>query len=173
MHDDAMIPTPCGSLLKQLNLPLARGQYLSWDVVDPAALLSWLCSVSAAFDTQIAALHASRPSSHARPWSLVIYVDEATAGALLRLDPSRKSHLWYWQFEEWGPEILSRESNWFLGGVLLSESVHNIEGGLSCVFKYWLKQFFRAGANFADGITCHGRAGTFVIRAVLKTFIFK
>ena len=168
---DAMTPTTYGHLLANVDLPLASGGVYHWSVVHPAALLSWLCQVSASFNDHMTSLHAQKPATVASPWSIVVYVDEATAGNMLRQDPTRKSYLWFWQFAEFGPELLSREGNWFLGGMLRSNIAHNLAGGISCMFKHWVKHFFSPGASFHDGITCDGLSKVFVIKAALHTVL--
>ena len=82
------------------------------------------------------------PSSLTQPWSIVVYTDEASTGALLKIDNTRKAYLWYWQFAEFGPEVLSREDAWFIGGVIRTKKVAKVQGGLSAVFKKWIERFF-------------------------------
>ena len=88
---DVSIPTAQGSLLSTIDLPMKDGSTFKWDVVDPAALLCWLCQMSSAFQAAFSNIHERCPSNHKRPWSIIVYLDEATPGNLNRgqlLSPS-------------------------------------------------------------------------------------
>ena len=119
------------------------------------------CSTGFAF----AALYERCRCSSAAPWSIIIYTDEAAPGSMLIQDQSRKAWLWYWQFEEFSPTVLSHEGVWFLGGLLRTDVVKDIKGGASAMFKAWVRRFFIDGDHFADGFTVHCANKAFVVVA--------
>ena len=112
--------------------------------------------------------------SHGNPnatLDLVLYTDEAAPGDLLSVDNTRKAYVFYWAIEQFGVEVLSREQAWFVGAVIRSSIVKQVEGGLSAVFKLWVRQFFLSGANFSHGVTCHGSRSVFMIKAKINTIL--
>ena len=116
-------------------------------------------------------LYIATPPSAEKPWSILAYVDEASPGSLLKVDNTRKSHCWYWSFEELGAEFLSHEAGWFLGGLLRSTVCKKVAGGASSMFKHFLQGFFAEDVNFAHGVVCHGPRGSFLLRASLQTVL--
>ena len=140
--------------------------------MDPLPLLNWLCDQSPTFAEVFFYLLERHPCSVANPWSIVAYVDEAVPGNMLNLDHTRKAHCWYWSFEEFGPELLCREENWFIGGILRSSVVSDdLRGGGSCMFKHWVKRFFETGVDFAVGVSVHGARGPAFVVARLSTVL--
>ena len=128
----ASIETSVGPLLQEIELLLSDGTPFSWEVLAPAALLNYLCSVAPSFSNYFESLVSSRCSTPGAPLNIIVYVDEAVPGNLLALDNTRKCWCFYWQFEESGQQVLSREDCWFLGGVLRSSICRKLRGGISC-----------------------------------------
>ena len=122
---DAPTQTVHGRVLVEIDLPLVDGSIFKWTVVEPAALLCWLCEMSPGFQTALAATHERIPSNQKQPWSITVYLDEATTGNMLAQDVTRKSYSFYLQFYEFGPELLSREEMWLIGGILRTSTVKN------------------------------------------------
>lgn len=87
--------------------------------------------------------------------------------------PARKLQAFYWSFAEFGPDRLSKEHFWLVGGVLRSSLAASVAGGMSCVFKYFLKQFFRTTWNFeTTGVSVPlSGGGSAVIVAKLSTIV--
>ena len=171
LNEDVALPTAHGSLLCEVNLCMDDGSLFSWTAVNPAALLNWFCTLCPRFESAFAALYERCRCSSAAPWSIIIYTDEAAPGSMLNQDQSRKAWLWYWQFEEFGPSVLSHEGVWFLGGLLRTDVVKDIKGGASAMFKAWVRRFFIDGDHFADGFTVHCANKAFVVVAKLNTVI--
>jgi len=117
VNDQTSLATAHGQLFQTVEICLSDGATFTWEFPRPAALLSWMCESSPLFDTQLFELYACCPCTTSAPWSIVVYTDEAAPGALLRGDNTRKSHLWYWSFQEFGMGVLSREDAWFFGGL--------------------------------------------------------
>ena len=144
---DVSTPTAHGPLLSKVNLPMNDGSNFEWTVVDPAALLCWLCHMSPSFEKAFAGAHESKPSHRGQPWSIIVYLDEATPRNMLDQDVTRKSWCFYWQFEELGAELLSKDEVWLVGGIIRTETVKDVLGGVSAVFKHSLT-YFRNGHLF-------------------------
>ena len=68
--------------------------------------------------------------------------DEASAGNMLKIDPTRKTWLIYWAFVESGKEHLQHESSWMLAGCITSKTTSGVAGGFSAVWKSLLTEFF-------------------------------
>ena len=146
---DLSVPTPCGPLLRTIDLPLTDGTSFQWTCVHPGATLSWLASSSEHFDKTLASLHNARPSSPSAPWRLALYADEANVGNLLRSDATREAWLVYWGLLDFGPQVLSHENNWMLVGLLRSKVCKKVKGGISGVFRAALSNlFFGPESNF-------------------------
>ena len=109
LNEDVALPTAHGSLLCEVNLCMDDGSLFSWTAVNPAALLNWFCTLCPRFESAFAALYERCRCSSAAPWSIIIYTDEAAPGSMLIQDQSRKAWLWYGQFEEFSPTVLSHE----------------------------------------------------------------
>jgi len=90
---------------------------------------------------------------------------------MLAQDVTRKSYCFYWQFENLGPELLSREEVWLVGGILRTTVVKEVVGGVSAVFKLWLARFFQSGHDFRSGVFVQCAMGSFMVAAVLNTVL--
>lgn len=144
--------TPYGPVLTELELPLTAGGHWQWAVPNPFALLWLMCSSCASLAEAFRKAAVGRDPTE--PWRLVFYSDEATPGNLLRLDNSRKSHIFYFSFADFDHDLLSREHLWFVGGLIRSKIASKIRGGLSCIFRTLLALFFGAVHNFeTTGVT--------------------
>ena len=92
---DASTCTAHGPLLSNIDLPMIDGSVFKWTIVQPASLLCFLCQMSPAFETALTAVHERCPSNQRRPWSIIVYLDEATPGNMLAQDVTRKSYCFY------------------------------------------------------------------------------
>ena len=81
----AWIQTTAGPLFRHIELVRFDGTPFSWEVVAPAALLSYLCDVAPSFSHYLESLVSSRCCATAAPLNIIVYVDEAVPGDLLAL----------------------------------------------------------------------------------------
>ena len=65
---DVAVPTEHGPVLSTLRLPQVNGAEFKWVVVNPAALLCWLCKFSIWFEAAFASKHRENPSNCGKPW---------------------------------------------------------------------------------------------------------
>ena len=144
---------------------------ISRQVVNPAAMLTILCNRSGSFDAMLRSTLARKPCNLSEPWDILAYTDDAAPGNLLSIDQSRKSYLFYWVFQQVQPEILTREAAWLIGGLIRTSVVKTAIGGVSAIFKAWLKLFFRDACNLTTGITIHSPRGPFTVVAKLSSVL--
>ena len=91
---------------------------------------------------------------------------------LVAIDNSRKAHLFYWIIQEVNKEALSHETTWFIGSLIRSNAiVKESLGGISGIFRRWVKLFFSDGGNFSAGVTIHSPRGPFTIVARLASIL--
>ena len=117
-----------GTLLQTVRLPLVAGGWWERVVPNPVVTLN-LCASTPAFAQLLQYRMAQRPSLPSKPWHLIYYADECATGNLLRQDPSSKAWCIYYSFVELGPDMLSRDDSWFLGGIIRAKHVDRIDGG--------------------------------------------
>ena len=91
--------------------------------------------------------HQANPSSPDQPWSLILYADEVTPGAVLAARNWRKFWALYLSFKEFGPLTLSNEKAWFTVVTKESKRVAQASAGFSQVFKTVLKDLFCGGVD--------------------------
>ena len=58
---------------------------------------------------------------------------------------------------------------WLVGGIIRTETVKDVLGGVSAVFKHWLTMFFRSAADFRKGVFVQCSADSFILVAILRT----
>ena len=98
----ASASTPFGPVLQEITLP--TDPPFRWEIIHPLAAIYMLSKVSPAF----AAIMGQCIDSH-RKQRIVIYVDEAKPGNVLRPDEGRGVNNIFWAFSTW-PEWLLRRS---------------------------------------------------------------
>ena len=119
------------SVISTVHLPFeAAGATFKWPLVHCRNGLPHALSNCPGFKHRFLEALAARPSSAASPWRLVLYIDEITPGNVLRPDNKRKDTAFYSSFCELGG-FLRKEEAWLLAGVLRSDVVKNISGGIS------------------------------------------
>ena len=92
------------------SLPLAQGGEFRWVHADVRKLLQYtvLESVDVA-DLFLASLARSKSTSSS-PWRLVLYSDEGVPGNVMRTDQQRKHYSFFFNFLEFGIEVLCSEN---------------------------------------------------------------
>lgn len=123
------VRTTYGSLHQTLSFPLETGEILEVEVQNPFAALCEACRSSAAFSAMVSRCAAASPSSLARPWKLVLYMDEILPGNQLAYTNERKMWGFYWTLLDFGSAALSDE-DLPDGGILnvpLAASAHFVD----------------------------------------------
>ena len=154
-------PTLYGLPLQSVALPGHEGETVPvhWEgMAHPAALLNHLAQNTSLGNMLSARMEIQRPTLQ-RPWRLIYFADECTAGNLLRRDPTKKGWCIYISWIEMGPELLSKDIAWLPIGVLNVNTVKKISGGFNTVFRYQMEYFFGRHCDLRDGITIHTREG--------------
>ena len=78
------------------------------------------------------------------------YHDGVNAGNLLAPDHSRSFVAFRYTFAEYGRALLCREEFWFEYAVLRTEIMENVDGGISCVTRLLMHQFYTSTEYFLD-----------------------
>ena len=73
---------------------------------------------------------------------IVVFVDEARPGNVLRPDKGRATQAFYWAFAQWPEWYLCRSDAWLPFGFLRSGAIEGMPGGISSVMASVLHQFF-------------------------------
>ena len=75
--------------------------------------------------------------------SILLYSDEIVPGNVIAPDNRRKSWALYWSMWELGSQALHNENAWLTGFTLRTDTVDQIEGGLSATTRRFLQFFLR------------------------------
>ena len=148
---DLDVSTPYGPCMQQLQLRKSGGGTFDWTACHPAALLTYLCKSAPAFEQFLIEKLETVPCSQARPWDIAVFFDECSPGNLLRTDQTRKSMLLYFGVVSWGVQIMSKENNWLLLGLMRAKQLANIPGRLSGLLNVVLSTWF-FGAHSASEV---------------------
>ena len=132
----------------EINLSMTTGPDFLWHVADPARLIRYYCKHSIAFRGLMADATSTLPADHV--YKLVIYYDEATPGALLRLDNCRKCWCFYCSCLEFGHHLHKCDA-WMTFGVLRGNVTRNAEGKFAGAFAKLVEKL--APSSFAQGVT--------------------
>ena len=126
-----------GSLLRELDVRMADGSDGKLQVVDPSKAIPYLVRSAPAFASMVDEAIRAFPADHI--FSLVMYFDEITPGAVLQAQNQRKSWAQYCTLLEFGKNIYA-ESAWLPLSIAPSQWVHSVEGKLSAVLAAELQQ---------------------------------
>ena len=132
----------------ELQLPLSDGSFRSWSVLSPQAQLAFLTDRSPKL---VEVLLSMRPPTYCSPWGILLYFDEVTPGNPLDAAAKRRK-FWnvLWSFEELPNWARVDSRGWFLFGILRSQDLRDIPGGLAAVLAVVLKQFVLGPLSFPD-----------------------
>ena len=117
----------------------------------------------------------ANPSSHCKPWRLVLYSDEVVSGNNLAMVNNRKVWVIYWSFLEFG-YLLSDEDAWVPMVAEPSRPLKKNSAGISQVFCKAIQLFFGGGEghhDFRAGIRLDGHVDQESVRffAILSMFL--
>ena len=157
--------TPYGPLIQEMSLPIKN--FKPWKFVHPLALLYYMSMLSDAFG---ACMHAV--CEDGTPLQLILYMDEICPGNPLRPEKSRTMQAIYWVFSDFPQWILSRTLSWPVFGVIRSNIIQRLPGGMSHFMRYVLLQFFpERGHSLARGVQIKVRQTMYIVRSVFQGFL--
>ena len=107
-------------------LVLKDGEHIEWAMAPLQKQLPYYCKAREVFRAVLTKLFAEGGNR----WHLVFYVDDISAGALLRPDDKRKTSIFYVSFLELGP-LLSYEMFWVPLAHIRTSILKQACGGLS------------------------------------------
>ena len=100
--------TPFGPIHQTITANTKDGT-MPIEVQHPLAMMHYVSARSSCLADLVADAAASNPPSHARPWHIVMYMDEVLPGNQLAHKAARKGWHWYWSIAELGPAALADE----------------------------------------------------------------
>jgi hypothetical protein len=166
------VSTPFGPLLRSFEVHLAGSpQPHSISYVHPIALLHHLCERSNDFAEFVEDALQRRPPSLSRKWEVVVYCDEVVPGNQLEHDNRRKGQAIYWSFKDFGGPALGCEHLWFVLGIVRSNIVNRIAGGMSALMRMLLLTFFDQEANIYYGVPVQTRSSVHMLCAKIGCVI--
>jgi hypothetical protein len=127
-----------GQVEATIQLPLAKGGSFKWSLASPAKELQYFCKRVPGFR----ALVATALGSHGHKLSMILYVDEATPGNVLRPQNMRKMWDIFWSIKEFGPHRLCMEEVWMPLAILRTEIVKKVDGGFGNCMRLMLRHCF-------------------------------
>lgn len=110
------------------QLQMNKGPPWKLDLADPLLLMQFFAEATESYRTLLDLVAAKYPPGYI--YHGIWYYDEATPGAVLRIDNKRKFWGVYFAFKEFG-EALSREAAWVPVAVLRTGMCKKIAGGFS------------------------------------------
>lgn len=156
--------TPYGPCIQELKL----GEK-NWKFIHPMALLFLLSKLSSALGDMI-----SEAVRGIKEMTIVVFVDEFKPGNVLRPDKGRGTQNILWTFTELPEWFVCRADAWFQFGVIRTQLLEEVPGGISALMKAVVRTFWRPNAipNFASAgcIVNHGN-GSLLIRARFGGFL--
>ena len=154
--------TPFGPLIQEMELPTTPPT--KWPFIHPMALVFFLSQYSQPFSNLMSSSITAATDNILR---VVVYIDEAIPGNVLRPDGGRGSQNIYWGFAEWPEWYLRRDDSWFVFGCVRTSLLESLRGGISELMKLVLRVFFHpTGSNFAT-------TGGLIQRTPSESVVFK
>ena len=127
-----------------LPLPLVDGTMYMWHLARPQAVLRKLSKTSPALQRVLS----NAKDSHSKPWRIVHYHDEVTAGQLLAPVHSRSFTTFRYSFADVGRHLLCAQEMWIEYGILRTHVLEKVDGGMGCVMKHLMHAFFTSDESF-------------------------
>ena len=126
------------------EVKLIEGGKFQWHTASFSKLFKVVCRESPRYKELILQMFLNRPPTADAPWDLIIYADEATPGNILRVDNRRKLLAFYTAVKQLGPLALKSETCWLPLGILRTNKVKLLQGGVSAAFVALLGRMFLA-----------------------------
>ena len=138
------IETPYGTVVQPFHVGIEQPV----ECCHPAALLYYMCTISATFADlckRTVMLAGDTPLRY------IAYNDGVVPGNPFRPEKGRKVEAWYWVVVEWPTYIINRSGMWPVFTFIRSRLVDTIPGGVPHVTKFMLRRF----RQLDDGIMLH------------------
>ena len=120
--------TPYGPLVRAIEVPQINGDPFQWEVINPCALIWFLCEDYGWYGDFLKELTDGQ-------CSVLLYSDETNPQSMLRPDASREVQRLYWSLKEYPHWLRSQDRGWFTIGVMKTTRQDLIPGGLSYLFQ--------------------------------------
>ena len=121
--------TSYGKVLIELEVGIwGDGTPAFFWIAEPRATLYYLIGASNKLEAFIRYRLELHPNNITKPWTIILYNDEITAGNPLRHHNHRKVQAYYWSFLEFGSVALTSEFLWFTLLLVRSDWVDELQG---------------------------------------------
>lgn len=157
-----------------LDLPQDDGSNTQWACASLPKVLTFFCAHSDNLQFLFRSLYERRPCTKSEPWSLIMYMDEAVPGALLRPDNLRKTMNYYVSIREFGPSILKHEAAWFPIAALRTSLIRHTRGNNSGALRILLRDILLDQKGVAhDGVVLNvGAANPIILFLKLGNLLY-
>ena len=129
-----------------------HGTSVEYAIIQPIPFLVYSIEAAEPFSKFVQWCLMATPSTHDRPWSIIVYGDEVTPGNPLAYSNPRKVWATYWSFAELGSAALSTEDMWFPMHATRTTEVNTLHGGISIILGDALLLMFGDPHSFENGI---------------------
>eukprot|EP00959_Pyramimonas_sp_CCMP1952_P407674 8544116-Pyramimonas_sp.AAC.1 len=143
----ADILTPYGHAMHTVQIHPREGGPIDVEIVDPIPYIYALANRCPRFVEVLKAGLRKHPCDISRPWSVVLYSDEAKPGNRLKQHNRRALQLVYFSFFELGPPALSKEDFWLCVGAVKSDDISSCNGGMAQLVGCILRRMFNPEAH--------------------------
>ena len=126
----------------ELELEIKPGKFAKLQCTSFAKLINMMVTTSPAFKEHLLQLWKAKPCTQMDPYSLLLYGDELVPGNVLHLDQSRKLFGCQGCIKDFGPEFTRSNASWMPLFCIRHTAAANIQGGMSYIFKTYLRQLF-------------------------------
>eukprot|EP00959_Pyramimonas_sp_CCMP1952_P278741 5827962-Pyramimonas_sp.AAC.1 len=153
------VPTPVGDLFSHFDIPLKKDGPYRCMFIKPAALLYHLTTTYELFrQFAFTWIHQWR-SRGGGDDCIILYTDELNTGNPLRHDHSTKYQTVYWTCAWWPDWFRCRTQAWFVFTVIPLAIQNMIAGGLSCLLRCVLREFFDGAGGAGAGVALPTNSG--------------
>ena len=119
-----------------------EGPDFDWACASVHKSLSFYALHSANFRFLLRSTYERRRCTPAEPWHMIVYLDEAVPGAVMRPDNLRKMMCYYVSFREFGAYVLKHEAAWLPVAVLRTSIIKDCVGETSGVTRVLMRRLF-------------------------------
>ena len=123
----------------EVELEVEPGKFAKWQCTSFAKTIDMMIRRSGAFKEQLLELWRARPCTKSKPYSLLIYGDELVPGNVLHLEQTRKLFGCQGCIKDFGPQFIKSDSSWIPLFCIRHSVAATIPGGMSYVFRMYLR----------------------------------
>ena len=136
----------------EVELEVSLGKSERWQCTSFSKLITRMIRDCPGFREALVELWVSKPCTQSNPYSLILYGDELVPGNVLALDQTRKLFGCQGCIKDLGPMFIRSDSSWFPLFCIRHTLAAEIPGGMSYVFRMYLRHLLLVEKISARGI---------------------